>query len=1040
MRLDRWLRALISVFIFLLLSISLLSRAHASTSRPSASILPPSSFVSRLSSSHRSSSTIPATLLGWTNEGDAIIVSTPWGNTRIPVGDKAPAPRTPESRHESLSISGAALERLRESLGEAGWILGRPYPSPDGRWIVVERAPTGSETMRYSELWLADGQGRPIRRIAGDGAHAPRWSPDGRAIAYLRADTIWLYDLDRRSSRPLTYSPTRPLAHSLTRSPAHPLTRQPAYPPTHIPPTTIRVLHHPDNPCRARPAWAIDVIPFEEYVRRVVPAEVPASWPEAVLRAQAIAARTYAWYQVLQERPDFDVTDWTDFQVMCDATHPASDAAVTATQGQHIAYDGFPILAMYSADNGHPTVDGGLPYLRAVPDPVSLGSPRRGHGHGLSQWGAYRWVTRYGWDALQLLAHYYPGAEVYHAGDPPPVRIGLTSPWNGWFHTGSGVWLGVNATPPEAIRRVIFWADGRRVGEDADPSDGWGIALDFAGIGAEATLTVSAETAEGFIVDEKGLWLRVDRKPPQGAAILLPPTEPPPTITLGLHGTDTGPAGLQGMGLSAHWMWEGETFTGTPGGPIADPEASDGQAWWAEAQSGQSGMWTSPRVDTLPVGRIYRALFRLRTRAPLTSAVIARLEVTADAGTRLLGLGEVRGLDFLAPDRYQDIPVDFWYDTPSTDGLRFHVRFTGAADLALDRVLVVEYPRLQPPRGEWPLPDGVRAAQLTVVAFDEAGNASDPRPVDLSFAEMPGPGSWQDPGPTHWITDTSRASVHITVRTPGGFEPTGAACRVSGDQGLTWSAWISATADASAGAIEPVTLACRPPYPRQGDGLWVQFRAEDVHGRSDVSLPFTVRVDTQPPSISLAIEGALGDNGWYISPVTVTLDVTDTTSGLREVARRVGDGPWLEGMHPITVTTPGVTTIYIKASDHAGLEARKVFTLSIDMKPPLTRLLAPRRAIRPLISVHWQGADDASGIAGYDVQVREGDAAWRDWLVSTIKTTAQYAGQPQAEYQFRVRARDLAGRIGSWSPPARVQVTARLVFLPMIATAPLGAE
>ena len=50
-------------------------------------------------------------------------------------------------------------------------------------------------------------------------------------------------------------------------------------------PATIRVAHHPENNCRNVPDWQVDVIPFEEYVARSVPAEIPISWPpESVSR------------------------------------------------------------------------------------------------------------------------------------------------------------------------------------------------------------------------------------------------------------------------------------------------------------------------------------------------------------------------------------------------------------------------------------------------------------------------------------------------------------------------------------------------------------------------------------------------------------------------------------------------------------------------------------------------------------------------------------------------------------------------------------
>jgi stage II sporulation protein D len=47
----------------------------------------------------------------------------------------------------------------------------------------------------------------------------------------------------------------------------------------------------------------IVVMDMEEYVKGVVPNEAYSSWPQEALKAQAVAARTYALYFVLQPHP-----------------------------------------------------------------------------------------------------------------------------------------------------------------------------------------------------------------------------------------------------------------------------------------------------------------------------------------------------------------------------------------------------------------------------------------------------------------------------------------------------------------------------------------------------------------------------------------------------------------------------------------------------------------------------------------------------------------------------------------------------------------
>ena len=116
--------------------------------------------------------------------------------------------------------------------------------------------------------------------------------------------------------------------------------------------------------------------------------EVPASWPQASLRSQAIAGRTYAFEKVKRSGQhrypcDCAVYDSTyDQAYIGDAKRTGSGSywddwkrAVTATRSKVILHKGAPIQALYSSSSGGHTennenVWGGspFPYLRGVPD------------------------------------------------------------------------------------------------------------------------------------------------------------------------------------------------------------------------------------------------------------------------------------------------------------------------------------------------------------------------------------------------------------------------------------------------------------------------------------------------------------------------------------------------------------------------------------------------------------------------------------------------------------------------------------------------
>lgn len=80
--------------------------------------------------------------------------------------------------------------------------------------------------------------------------------------------------------------------------------------------------------------------------------------------------------------------------------------------------------------------------------------------------------------------------------------------------------------------------------------------------------------------------------------------------------------------------------------------------------------------------------------------------------------------------------------------------------------------------------------------------------------------------------------------------------------------------------------------------------------------------------------------------------------------------------------------------------------------------LPPVSSVAPLPSwvgtesftVTWRGRDVWSGVAVYDVQVRDGyEGAWSDWLTDTVATSATFSGVHGHTYFFRVRARDAFG-------------------------------
>jgi len=141
--------------------------------------------------------------------------------------------------------------------------------------------------------------------------------------------------------------------------------------------------------------YVINELPFEQYLYSVVAIEMYTSWPMEALKSQAVAARTYALY--LGNRFEIaNVVDTTLSQVYygASAEHPNTTAAVDATKGEVVLYNGAPIETLYSSNAGGLTADAAEAWGNPVPYLKSVSSPDEIAQEGLFYW--YRVVTTSG--------------------------------------------------------------------------------------------------------------------------------------------------------------------------------------------------------------------------------------------------------------------------------------------------------------------------------------------------------------------------------------------------------------------------------------------------------------------------------------------------------------------------------------------------------------------------------------------------------------------------------------------------------------------
>lgn len=152
----------------------------------------------------------------------------------------------------------------------------------------------------------------------------------------------------------------------------------------------------------------VNELSLDDYVAGI--REVPSSWPMEALKAQAVAARTYALWEVQSghwQKFGYDVCATTDCQVYDGLVATTGKygkrwaAAVKQTTGQVLLDNGKPALTRYHSSDGGKTLanetvfssDGARPYLVSIDDPFDKASP------------LHSWQARFTTAEMQQILH-----------------------------------------------------------------------------------------------------------------------------------------------------------------------------------------------------------------------------------------------------------------------------------------------------------------------------------------------------------------------------------------------------------------------------------------------------------------------------------------------------------------------------------------------------------------------------------------------------------------------------------------------------------
>ncbi len=132
--------------------------------------------------------------------------------------------------------------------------------------------------------------------------------------------------------------------------------------------------------------YVINVLKINEYLYSVVPSEIPCSWEMEALKAQAVAARTYTYYHIMNNKKSiYDLDATVKFQVYngLAVEDEKSNMAVDETSGKTVIYNSKPIQAFFHSTCGGRTIDdkhiwngNDKPYLNAVKCGFCNNSPK----------------------------------------------------------------------------------------------------------------------------------------------------------------------------------------------------------------------------------------------------------------------------------------------------------------------------------------------------------------------------------------------------------------------------------------------------------------------------------------------------------------------------------------------------------------------------------------------------------------------------------------------------------------------------------------
>jgi parallel beta-helix repeat protein len=193
------------------------------------------------------------------------------------------------------------------------------------------------------------------------------------------------------------------------------------------------------------------------------------------------------------------------------------------------------------------------------------------------------------------------------------------------------------------------------------------------------------------------------------------------------------------------------------------------------------------------------------------------------------------------------------------------------------------------------------------------------------------------------------------------------------------------------GAIETVSEHGQPFITTEGSSNTLEYWSVDNAGNEELphKMLTGIKLDKTPPACSINLNGALGNNDWFVSDVAITLVATDNVAGVDNIEYSFDNTVWTTYTTPLAIADEGYIFVYYKSTDKAGnVETLKTETIKIDKTNPDGSVLINNDDIyvtSTSVTLTLTATDATSGIAY--MRFSNDGIDWTSWEpYSTSKT------------------------------------------------------